>query len=243
MTKVVSDVANYITTLESSPAFKSDVAAVLAAAPASVLQEASSDPEALLDDLANSSEDDLPAWVSAIPTSVLGSLETLAAKPLDAVSDVEDYAYEVADEPEVSTALEVLATAVPTSVQAALESDPVAFIEAVATATTLPTWVSAIPAPVQSEIGKVANGALSIVASDLEGTAAPSLPTAASQYLHGAAYATGTGGLTSVTVANGTKPTGAVPSPSAFPGAAVSAKSVGIGMVAVMAGAGLLLNA
>ena len=155
---------------------------------------------------------------------------------------MEDYAYEVADEPEVSSALDALATAVPTSVQAALESDPVAFIEAIASATTLPGWVSAIPAPVQSEIGKVANGALSIVASDLEGTGAPSLPTAASGYLRGAAHATGTGGLTSVVASNGTKPTGAAPSPSAFPGAAVSMKSVGVGMAVVMAGAGLLLN-
>jgi len=245
-TKVISDVANFITTLESSPAFQTDVAAILSAAPASVLEEAYTDPEALLEDLTY--DDDLPAWVSAIPTSVIGSLETLAAVPIEALSDVEEYLYKVADEPAVSSALDALQTAIPTSIQDAIESDPVAFLEGVATATTLPAWITDIPAPVQSEIGDVVNGVLSLIDADLEGSAVPTavsgfLATAAGGYLPTAAYATGTG-FSSVVAANGTKPTGTpAPSPSAFHGAAVSMQTVGVGLAAVMAGAALWINA
>ncbi|KAL6719758.1 hypothetical protein ACLMJK_001679 [Lecanora helva] len=239
--RVASDVANFITTLEKSPAFQTDVAAVLAAAPASVIQEAASDPEALLDDLSSTDPDDLPDWVTAIPTSVLGSLETLVAKPVDAVSDVADYAGELADDPQVSSALEILATALPTSVQSAVNSDPIGFLDSVATATTLPAWLSDIPAPVQTEIGGVVNGALSIVAADLEGSAKP---TGGSFPSGGAARPTGTGFSSVVGSSNGTKPTGtpAAPSPTAFQGMAASMKSAGVAMAVVVAGAGLLLN-
>ena len=71
-----------------------------------MVDEAETDPEALIDQIAASS--DVPAWVSAIPTPVVDSLETLVAKPIKAVDDVEDYLEQLVEEPEVASAMSVL---------------------------------------------------------------------------------------------------------------------------------------
>ena len=244
---MVADASNFVQTLEASPAFKTDVAALLPYIPTDVLEEASSDPEALLEEL-SSDTDELPAWVSAIPTSVLASLETLAAEPLEAASDVEDYVEDLIDEPDVTSALGVLQTAVPTSVQAAIESDPVEFLEDLVTASALPAWVTDIAAPLQSEIGSVINGALTIVAEDLEGSALPSafatgyLPSAASGFSPQKAYATGTG-IPSVVASNGSVATGTpAASPAPFEGAASGTKGVTVGMTVLITGIGFLVT-
>lgn len=235
-TKVIADAEHFITTLESNPAFQTDVAVLLTALPSSLLAEAASNPDALLQNLA-ASPSDLPAYVSAIPTSVVQSLETLAAKPIKAVEDVGDYIESLVVEPGVSSALSVLMTAVPTSVQNAFESDPVSFVENLVTATALPSWVTNIPAPLQSDIGSVINKGLSIIAADLEATGVPTVPTAASGFSPTVVVKpTGTGSVQGV---NGTKPSG---SPIPFVGAAAPMRTAAARVAALVAGAGVWLN-
>lgn len=224
--KVVADIENFATTLESSPAFKTDVAQLLSFIPSSLVAEAEASPAALLDAL--ESDPTLPAAVSAIPTSVIASLETLAAVPIDAVDDVEDYLEALGTEAAVSAALSVLATAVPTSVQNALASDPASFLENLVTETALPSWVTDIPAPLQSEIGGVINEGLSIFDADFEGTAVSS----------GFVKATGTGSA-GAGLSNATKPSTGPATP--FVGGAASLRGVGAGVAALVAAVGFLI--
>lgn len=198
--------------------------------PSSVIALAESSPEALLKQI--ESYTDLPAYLSAIPTSIINSLETLAAKPIEAVNDLTNYIDQLAAEPEVSAAISGLMTAVPTSVQDALQSDPIAFLENIVTETALPNWVTGIPAPLQSEIGAVVNGGLNIIAADLEGTGKA---TAASSGFLPKATDGGSGGSS-----NTTKPTTGLVAP--FVGAAAAPlRSVGAGVVALVGAVGFLV--
>ena len=224
-----------MTALEANPTFQADLAVLTSVLPSSVIQEGEQDPEALVEQIFASSE--LPAWVSAIPTPVIESLESLIAKPINAVDDVENYVEQLVEDPEVASAVSVLMTAVPTSVQDAFESNPASFLENIITATALPTWVTDIPAPLQSDIGSIVNEALSIIDQDLEGganaTDAPSGFTPS-----GYAAATSTGGAVGYNGTNG----GATASPAAFTGAAAPVKTVAAGMAALMAGVGFILH-
>ena len=197
-----------------------------------MVQEAEQDPEALIGQIGANGK--LPAWVSAIPTPVIESFETLVAKPIKAVSDVEGYLAQIVEQPEFSSAISVLMTAVPTSVQQALQSDPAGLLENIVTATPLPLWVTDIPAPLQSEIGSIVNEALSIIDNDLQSntsiTRAPIGPMPSSGYA--TATATGTGGVAGYNGTNG----GSTGTPIAYMGAAVSMKTAAAGMTALMVG-------
>ena len=170
-------------------------------------------------------------------------METLAAKPIAAVEDVEQYIEQLASEPEVSSVLSVLATAVPTPIQDAIENAPISFLENLITATALPTWITAIPAPIQSDIGSVINEGLSIIASDLEATG----PVTGKPKIPVPTGIVGSGGSAQSTGAvggggyNGTKATG---TPVPYKGAAKPVKEVAVGVTAlVAAGAGFWLLA
>ena len=84
---------------------------------------------------------------------------------------MEVYLEQLVEEPEIASAISVLMTAVPTSVQQAYESNPAGFIENIAARVTLPAWVTDNPAPLQSGIGSTVNEALSIIGKDLKGEA------------------------------------------------------------------------
>ena len=153
------------------------------------------------------------------------------------------------DEPEASSVLSVLATAIPTSAQNAFATDPISFLDNLITASALPSWASEIPAPLQSDLGPVINQALSIIDSDFE-SAAP-IPTGPPpSYYPSGGYPpsssfyptvviekpTGTGTGVAVT---GT-PTG---SPIAFQGGAAPMKTAAAGAAAaLMVGAGIFAN-
>lgn len=201
-----------------------------------MIQESEQDPEALINQIGASGK--VLAWVSAIPTPVLESLETLVAKPIKAVGDVEGYLEQLVKGSEVASAISVLMTAVPTSVQQALESNPASFIENIVTATALPSWVTDIPAPLQSDIGSIVNEALSIIDKDLEGGA--NAIGASSGFIPSSGYAkaTGTGGVVGYNGTNG-GPTG---TPVAYTGAAAPMKTAAAGMAALMVGAGVVFN-
>lgn len=202
-----------------------------------MIDEAETDPEALIDQIAAGG--DVPAWVSAIPTPVVESLETLVAKPIKAVDDVGDYIEQLVEEPEIASAISVLMTAVPTSVQHAFESNPAGFLENIVTATALPSWVTDIPAPLQSDIGSIVNEALSIIDKDLEGGGANATGTS-SGFIPSSGYAkaTGTGGLVGYNGTNG----GPSASPIGFKGAAAPMKTAAAGMAALMFGVGVVFN-
>lgn len=231
-TRVVADIENYVQTLAEDPVFQTDVAAILSVIPSSIINAAQVSPEALIDQLQTNTA--MQAYITAIPTSVLDSLETLAAKPIQAAEDVGYYLEGLSDDPEVSAALAVLETAVPTSVQLAIQSDPVAFAENVLTATAIPGWASDIPAPVQSQLGNAINSGLSIVAANLEATG---MATVASSGMM--PMATGAGSANGVS-SNTTMPTTGPAAP--FEGAAAaSLKSVGAGAVALVGAVGVLV--
>ena len=201
-----------------------------------MIQEAEQDPEALIDQIGASGK--VPAWVSAIPTPVVESLETLVAKPIKAVGDVEGYLEQLVQEPEVASAISVLMTAVPTSVQQAFETNPAGFLENIATAPALPSWVTDIPAPLQSDIGSIVNEALSIIDKDLEGGAGTTGPSSVFIPSSGYAKATGTGGVIGYNGTNGS-PTG---NPIAYTGAAAPMKTAAAGIAALMVGVGVVFN-
>ena len=237
-TKVFDEVEGFVTILEANPTFRAGIAALITALPSSVVQEAEQDPEALIGQIGANGK--LPAWVSAIPTPVIESLETLVAKPIKAVGDVEAYLAQIVEEPEFASAISVLMTAVPTSVQQAFESNPAGFLENIVTATQLPLWATDIPAPLQSDIGSTVNEALNIIDNDLQSnistTRASIGLTPSSGYA--TATATGTGGVVGYNGTNG-GPTG---KPMAYMGAAAPMKTAAAGMMALMVGVWLVLN-
>jgi len=142
--------------------------AIASAIPDSVISQAQNNPVSFADSFASASA---PAWVSAIPTFVVGSLETILAKPIKAGDDLGS----IAVAPQASSVF--ANTAIPTSVKAAFTSDPAEFIADVLSGDTWPTWVSSLPAPLQSQVGSVVNQGLSIIAADYEATAGASIPT------------------------------------------------------------------
>ena len=182
-----------------------------------MVQEVEQSPEALIDQIGASGE--VPAWVSAIPTPVVESLETLVAKPIKAVSDVEGYLEQLVEKPEVASAISVLMTAVPASVKQAFETNPAGLLENIATSAALP-WVSDIPAPLQSDIASIINQALSIIDKDLGSGVGTTGASMGSVPASGYASTTGTGGVVGYNGTNG-GPTG---TPVAFKGAAAPTK-------------------
>ena len=230
-----------MTSLEANPTFKEDVAALETALPSSVIQEAEQDPEELIDQLGVDGQ--VPAWVSAIPTPVAESLESLTAKPVKAVEDVEGYVEGLVKEPEISSVVSVLMTAVPTTVQEAFETNPAGFLESILTGTALPTWVTDIPAPLQSDLGSIVNEAFSIIDKDLEGgatTTGAAITGTSTRSVPASGYARATG-VQTVVGYNGTSG-GLTGSPIAFTGAAAPMKTAAAGMAALMAGAGIVFN-
>ncbi|KAL2058171.1 hypothetical protein ABVK25_001789 [Lepraria finkii] len=233
--KISTDESNFLTTVEANPAFQTDLAAVLAVAPASVVALAESNPDALLEDLASVTS--TPAWISAIPTTILDSLATLLAKPLEADADVNAYLGSLLEEPGASSVLSVLMTNVPTTVQQAFESDSISFVMNFATATPLPAWASSVPAPIQSDLGSVINDALSIIDADLEGSAlvAPTNTGSLSGFFPSvvSAFPTGTRSVVAPS---------ATGSPIAFEGAAAPIKTAAAGAAALIGAAGVFFN-
>ena len=228
--QVASDFVAYISSVTANPAFQSDINAIASAIPSSVIAAAEQHPEAFAEALITATA--LPAWISAIPTPALDSLETLAAKPVKAIEDVATYIEAVVTAPGFASVGSVLATAIPSSVIAEIESNPESFIEAEFTATGAPAYITALPQDIQSDGGSVINKALSIIASDLEASSVPpfSIPTKNPAY-----KASGTG----VAKASGTGVyyTGGVSgSPVSFTGAASSVvvNTIGAGILATL---------
>ncbi|MCJ1457340.1 hypothetical protein MMC28_007708 [Mycoblastus sanguinarius] len=207
--RVNTDVSNFATTLAANPDFQKDLSAIATAIPSSVLAQANANPDALANQLNTATA--LPSWVSAIPTPVANSLNTLLAKPINADVDVNSYLGALVTQPSVSSVLSVLATAVPASLKGYVQTDPVDFLGDLVVATALPTWASALPASVQSQLGSVINQGYSIIATDFEATgkviAKGPVPTSrASSYSGRPSFATGNSSRSFFLTASGTGP-------------------------------------
>jgi hypothetical protein len=157
-----------VVTLASNTVFQNDILTIASAIPSSVINQVEKNPDTIAIQLNTATN--FPPWVSALPTPVLNPLETLLAKPINADNDLNKHISALATQPSISSIVNVLATAIPTKYQAALNSYPGDFIEELVTATTVPGWASDIPGPVQSSVGAVINQGLSIIASDFEAT-------------------------------------------------------------------------
>ena len=201
-----------------------------------MIQEAELNPEALIGQIG--ANGNLPPWVSAIPTPVIESLETIDAKLIKAVDDIENYLEQIVEEPTVASAISDLLTAIPTSVQQALESNPAGLLENIATPTALPPWVTDIPGLIQSSLGSIVNEVLSIIDNDLESGTHTTGASNGFMPSSGYAKATGTGGVVGYNGTNG-GPTG---SPVAYMGAAAPVKTAAAGMAALMVGAEALFH-
>lgn len=166
------------------------------------------------------------------------SLQTLIAKPIKAVSDVENYLEQLIEEPGIVSAISILMTAIPTSVRQAFQSNRAGFLENIATDTALPSWVTDVPAPLQSDIGSIVNEALTIIDKDLEGGA--SITGASSGFVSSSGYAkaTGTEGMVGYNGTNG----GLTGAPVAYMGAAAPMKRAVVGLAALMVGADVVFN-
>ncbi len=155
-----------VVTLASNTVFQNDILTIASAIPSSVINQVEKNPDTIAIQLNTATN--FPPWVSALPTPVLNPLETLLAKPINADNDLNKHISALATQPSISFIVNVLATAIPTKYQAALNSYPGDFIEELVTATTVPGRAGNIPSPVQSSIGAVINQGLSIIASDFE---------------------------------------------------------------------------
>lgn len=194
--QVASDYVAYVNSVTADPAFQSDINAIASAIPSSVLAAAESNPQAFVQAFATATA--LPAWVSAIPTPALNSLETFVAKPAKAIDDVEAYVQSYVTAPGAPSVASVIATAIPSSVIAQLETDPEAFIQAQFSATGPPAYITGLPQNVQSNVGSFVNAGLSIVASDFEASSVgpysvPTLKSSTRASGTGVAKASGTG--------------------------------------------------
>ena len=97
----------------------------------------------------------------------------IKAKLTKIASDVEAYAESIVSDPEFSSEVKIAKNAIPTSVFKAAESDPIGFVADLVTASSAPSWVSAIPTGAQDYFVSIAEHVINVVADDVEGSDPP----------------------------------------------------------------------
>ncbi|MCJ1276597.1 hypothetical protein MMC21_004403 [Puttea exsequens] len=197
--RVEADLEAYKSSLKANPAFQTDAAKLYAALPPDVSAEAKKNPNAVAEQIIGAATP--AAWEATIPTDIVEPLEEFAAKPIKAAEDVVEYITSLVAEPEVKSVLSVLQTAVPSSVQEALSSNSIAFVENLVTASAPPDWLTKLPESIQSDIGSVINHGLSIIAADFEAGGSVTVPAATAPAAAAATAATAAGAGTAMTAA------------------------------------------
>ncbi|KAK4694838.1 hypothetical protein P7C71_g2807, partial [Lecanoromycetidae sp. Uapishka_2] len=207
--QVASEGAAILASITANPDFAADEAALATAIPSSILAAELSNPEAIVAAVADLTA--LPAYATAVPTSVLESLETLAAKPIEVGEAIASFVAVAISDPAFPAASSVLAAAIPTDQRAAFASDPAAFLAAGFTATSTPAYLSSLPTAIQSNLAAFINDGIAIEASILAApvaTPAPSMNTSV-------VPATGTGAMSPTTTGSPVPYTGAASSMNA----------------------------
>jgi len=171
---------------------------------------------------------DLSNAINAIPTPAASYLQSAVSKGADIVSsELNIYASSVINDAKWTSALNAIDSAVPSSVQSLIANDP-SYAMSIITATSLPSWSSAIPSDAFNYLNSIGNDAASIFSANTAGPSAPNTtPAITSKPSSGFAKATSdvakpSGGAANTTVAS-------------FKGAASSMKAGGLGAGAVFA--------
>ena len=144
---------------------------------------------------------------AAIPTSVSGAQVnkhpyhhphlispqlTPLFKATHILHDLESYLSSLTSQPEYTSVLDALESAIPESVLQEIEADPSDYLNSVITGTATPSWYSAIPTSYQNYLSSVGVVEASIVSKDATGPAPTKAPGAK---VVGAALAVGAAGL------------------------------------------------
>ena len=172
---VASEGAAVLASITSNPDFAADEAALATAIPSSILVAELNNPEAIVEGVATDTV--LPSYATAVPTAVLDSLETLAAKPIEVGEAIASYVAAALSDPAFPAASSVLATAIPSSLRPLLVNDPAVFLAGGITASVTPAYLSSLPTAIQSELAEFINGGLAIEASILGAPVATAAPT------------------------------------------------------------------
>lgn len=191
--QVAEEGAAVLASITANPEFAADEAALATAIPSSVLAAELNNPEAVVEAVATDTV--LPSFATDVPSAVLGSLETLAAKPIEIGEAIASYVAAALSDPAFPAASSVLATAIPSQLRPLLESNPAAFLAGEITATVTPAYFSSLPTAIQSELAEFINGGIAIEASILAAPVATAAPTMNTSVVP----ATGTGATSSRT--------------------------------------------
>lgn len=133
--------------LNANAAYLSAISTIPKVAPASVVAPLSPiiNPNQFVPNLAAPA----PSYLSNIPSSVRNSLSTLAANPMNDIN----YAKALATDSAFVSAISALATAVPSSVQKQLNTDPLDFFQTAIAASSAPAYIKSLPTSVQQRLG------------------------------------------------------------------------------------------
>ena len=223
MEKAFNDLASSV---DNSPQLSTALSAFATALPSTYVNAITKDPASFYDNLATATT--LPVEISkalnAIPTAAATYIESAYSKAGDIVqSELDLVASSVSKDPKYTLAVNGIVSAVPSSVRSLLVSND-AYALSIATATSLPSWTSAIPTSAVKYFSSVGDDVVSILSADIFGFSTP--------------YATGTAssGFAKATSGGVVKPTGTANTTLAtFKGAAPSLSASGIGAGALFA--------
>ncbi|CAD6583951.1 MAG: hypothetical protein ASARMPRED_001560 [Alectoria sarmentosa] len=129
---------------------------------------------------------------AAIPTDNALPTLTPAAYPTRVIASVEKYLSSVEKQPEWSSAVQALTSAIPASILTQIENDPTDYLSSVLGAGELPSWVSAVPTSYMSYLSSVGAAEASIASKVAEGPAPTNGPRVK---VVGAALVVGAAGL------------------------------------------------
>lgn len=114
------------------------------------------------------------------------------SKETRAVNDLLAYQSSLLQQPEYTSVLAALQSAIPPDVLEDIEDDPSGYLQSIITETARPSWYSAIPTSYQNYLSSVGVAEASIVSKDATGPAPTRAPGAK---VVGAALAVGAAGL------------------------------------------------
>lgn len=218
---------DFLSSVDNSPQVSTAVSVFLTALPTTVVQGITSDPASFYQLLATATSlpTDLSKAINAIPTSAALYLQSAVSRGADIVaSEMGIYESSVVNDPKWTSALNAVDSAVPSSVLSLIANDP-SYALSFITATSLPSWTTAIPSNAVSYLNSIENDAASIVSAN---TAGPK-PTAAVTSKPSSGFAQATSGTA--------KPSGGAANSTVAPfkGAASPMKAGGLGAGAVFA--------
>ena len=216
--QVAAEGAAILASITSNPNFAADEAALATAIPSSILAAELSNPEAIVEGVATDTV--LPSYATAVPSSVLESLATLAAKPIEVGEALASFVAVAISDPAFPAASSILAAALPSQLRPSLQSDPGAFLIDVITASGTPTYISSLPTAIQSNLVEFINQGNAIEASIFAAPVVTAVPTMNTSVVP----ATGTGAMSPTTTG----------SPVPYVGAASSMNANTIGAAVII---------